>query len=343
MPTTRQPRYAKLPKYVYAKGGWYVYRRYLGVESGKAQFAPDRKLCMIDEPVAEVWRAFRALAAGARNDTLAWLFGEYLTSPQYNKLAEHTRKMYIRNARTIEQTQLKDGSLFGEAEIVALTPGGFRRYMDKRSEGAYVQANRELSFMKTAFAWAFERDLIKSNPVLTVKRNKETARDKYITDAEYAFVCERASAPVRAAMELAYLCRARIDEVMSFDRDMIGEDGLLLERNKGSKTQVIGWTPRLREAIRLGRVGRNNMPKVSRFIISKGDGSQMNYEGFKSAWARLKAKCKREGMAVTFTYHDIKAKGVSDFEGNKHAASGHKSPRMTAVYDRKTEIIKATR
>lgn len=43
-----------------------------------------------------------------------------------------------------------------------------------------------------------------------------------------------------------------------------------------------------------------------------------------------------------FTFHDLKAKGVSDLEGSlneKQAISGHKSASQTARYDRKIAIV----
>jgi hypothetical protein len=43
-----------------------------------------------------------------------------------------------------------------------------------------------------------------------------------------------------------------------------------------------------------------------------------------------------------FTFQDLKAKGASDFEGDKRQASGHKSESMVAVYDRKTLEIEST-
>ncbi len=41
-----------------------------------------------------------------------------------------------------------------------------------------------------------------------------------------------------------------------------------------------------------------------------------------------------------FSFHDIKAKGVSDHELNE---SGHKSEKAKAVYMRKTKEVKATK
>jgi hypothetical protein len=49
----------------------------------------------------------------------------------------------------------------------------------------------------------------------------------------------------------------------------------------------------------------------------------------------------REAGAIHF--HDLKAKGVSDFEGDKWQASGHMSPRMVTVYHRKIDRVASTR
>ncbi len=42
------------------------------------------------------------------------------------------------------------------------------------------------------------------------------------------------------------------------------------------------------------------------------------------------------------TRDDLKAAGVSDFDGDKKKASGHKSERMVSVYDRKRIEVDAT-
>ena len=40
-----------------------------------------------------------------------------------------------------------------------------------------------------------------------------------------------------------------------------------------------------------------------------------------------------EGLQERFTLHDLKRKGVSDFQRDKLAASGHRSPKMLQIYD----------
>lgn len=42
-----------------------------------------------------------------------------------------------------------------------------------------------------------------------------------------------------------------------------------------------------------------------------------------------------------FTFHDLKRKGVTDTEGNKQEASGHRNAAMLNIYDVKPIIVKA--
>jgi hypothetical protein len=41
-----------------------------------------------------------------------------------------------------------------------------------------------------------------------------------------------------------------------------------------------------------------------------------------------------------FTFHDLKAAGISDTEEDKQKAGGHKTLSMVAVYDRKLPEVK---
>ncbi len=80
------------------------------------------------------------------------------------------------------------------------------------------------------------------------------------------------------------------------------------------------------------------------YIIHQTGGSAYTRDGFNSRWSKPKeeAKLKFPEQSFDFTFHDLKAKGVSDLVGDlyeKRTITGHKNPRQTAVYDRKTEIV----
>lgn len=79
---------------------------------------------------------------------------------------------------------------------------------------------------------------------------------------------------------------------------------------------------------------------MSPFLIHDKDGCPVHYEAFKTAWHRLMKKALDSGLKEKYTFHDIKAKGVSD---HKQKHSGHKSATMRNVYDRKLDEIEGTR
>ncbi len=158
-------------------------------------------------------------------------------------------------------------------------------------------------------------------------------------------------------MEFAYLCRLRRGEVIGPDirdvseenplkyeglqRKHIVDEGLHVFRGKGSKEQIIGWTPRLRKAVRNALV----MPSIvgSVYLLHDNKGQKIRKKVFERAFRlAMKQAVKEEGIEP-FHYHDLKAKGVSDFDGDKMKASGHKSLKMVAVYDRKLEIVDSTK
>lgn len=83
---------------------------------------------------------------------------------------------------------------------------------------------------------------------------------------------------------------------------------------------------------------------VSTFVIHQPNGNRYTWNGVNSAWrdAKLAAEETHPDLNFDFTFHDIKAKGVSDLEGTlseKQSISGHKTQSQTVTYDRKIEIV----
>ncbi len=76
-------------------------------------------------------------------------------------------------------------------------------------------------------------------------------------------------------------------------------------------------------------------------IVNDGRGRHIRTSRFHTAWQRLIGRAVAQGIE-RFTFKDLKAKGVSDLEGDKKIASGHKSESMVAVYGRKLTEIEST-
>lgn len=356
MTRTGRPRKrtaSPLPKYVELKGNWYRWKPYLG----RGKFAESIKLCPAGSPMPEIWRQFE-LAAKSESRVLLVkdVFAEFFKSPDFRRLKPGTQKKYHANSASICGFPLRDGRQFGNVEHESLTPGVIRRWMDKRGLQGEVAANRDLAFFSRAFSWAYERELVTCNPCKGITRFKESARDLYVEDWQYELATSLFSDLLVAAMEIAYLCRAREIELCNLNERHIKPEGLQLVRAKNSKPQIIGWTPRLRAAVELARSTRGrrhassadqtkrNLTSMYLFTTQKGD--RLTEEGFRTLWGKAMRTAIADGKfpaEARFTFHDLKAKGCSDFEGDEMDAAGHKTRKAAAVYQRKEKLVPSTK
>lgn len=322
MAKKRKPENAWLPEHVTRGRSAYEYK----VKHGKRY-----RLCSLTADSAEVIRAYDELIErlSIEKDSFASLIDAYFASDSYTKLSRRTQSDYAGNATHV----LK---VFGEMKPDDILPEHIRRYMDIRGKTAQVRANREHSFIRLVFSWAYQRGLSSGNPAKGVSQFTEKGRDYYITDAEYKAVYNRANNFVKAAMEISYCCAARKGDVLSLTREQLLEQGILFKQSKTGKTQIKAWSSRLRKAVALLKAQSSHLS----YLFADAKGQRIPARTLHEWWSEAKEKA---GLSdAKFTFHDIKAKSISDVEGNaadKQAFSGHKTIGMIATYDRKIPIV----
>ncbi|WP_345009459.1 tyrosine-type recombinase/integrase [Pseudaeromonas paramecii] len=270
-------------------------------------------------------------------DTIKRLVHQFFESADFNDLSSTTQKDY----RKYSVPVLK---VFGGMDPGKVEPHHIRQYMDRRGKNSKVQANREKAFFSRVFRWAYERGKVKRNPCQGVRQFKEKARTRYITDKEYQVVMDAARPAVRVAMELSYLCAARKGDVLVMRWDQVGDDGITIQQGKTAKIQIKAWSPRLRAAIAQAKALSSAVIRSS-YVICKPNGSPYTDNGFNSAWREaIQTAREQTGWPLDFTFHDIKAKAISDVAGtsrDKQRISGHKTEAQVAVYDRSIEVVPA--
>lgn len=77
-------------------------------------------------------------------------------------------------------------------------------------------------------------------------------------------------------------------------------------------------------------------------MLHHPSGAKYTRDGFYSRWLNAKQDAKAAFPDLDFTFHDLKAKGISDLSGTlyeKKAISGHKNVEQTARYDRKIAVV----
>ena len=124
-----------------------------------------------------------------------------------------------------------------------------------------------------------------------MKLNREAPRERYVTDDEYETVLRMAPPPIQQMMELAYLLRARLSEVLNLTVDDVSDTHVRLIRLKGSEGELTILSDRLRAAVSDVRGGRHICYQYSE-------------SGFRSAWRRLQGNMKKAGIEP-FPFHEI--------------------------------------
>lgn len=288
------------------------------------------RLCPLDAPQAKVLAAFESISE-APAFTLTKVFNLFEASPQFLGLRPASREDYQRSRAKVEPS-------FGKMDPNKVTTVHVRMYMDKRGIKSQTRANRELSYLSSVYSWAAQRGHAKANPCKGVTRYSEKARTRYVEDAEYRSVYDRAPPAIRIAMEIAYLCAARQSDVLSLKWDQIQERGVFIKQGKTGKEQLKLFSPRLSAAIDQARARR--ISSVS-WVICNDSGQRYTRGGFNTNWAKVMATALASGdLAKSFTFHDLKAKGISDYmQGDKQEFSGHATRSQMEKYNRKVQEV----
>ncbi|WP_319379926.1 hypothetical protein [Thiomicrorhabdus sp.] len=345
------------PEFTQFKKGRWVYR--LKTENGRKEIPLkyNNQLLREDSPCHLLYECVQLIIEEPKK-TIRNLLDNYLNSDHCNALSINTLKGYEFYYKTIISMNMVNGKTFGDMPYELVTTGTLRKYLDRRkTQGVTTGANREIEFLSAAYSWAYERDLATKNPCKGVKYNKEHSREKYITDEEYNSLLELSfNTPLYFACEITYLCRARGIEAWNLKLDDIDMDkGVFIARTKGSLPEWTIWTPRLRSVINqaleyrkevIKKLHQKNKPiPFCKNLILTREGLPYTKNARDSAWQRIYNKLVQSGKATKekdkrFTFHDIKAKGVSDHELHE---SGHKTESAKKVYMRKVKEVEATK
>ena len=308
----------KLPPYVSVDKYGYKLKRYEGRVHGKIKWGKTTIIAPADAPLSEVWRAYEEIV-GDSKQTVSWLLHLFMGSDQFAGLADKTRHDYRRAIDRLLSAPV-GAERFGSVSLDRVDKRSIRSYLDAYESP--VAANRHVAILKSAWNWALERYQIPENPCIGVKLNREAPRQRYVTDDEYETALRMAPPPIQQMMELAYLLRARLSEVLSLRVEDVSETHVRLIRKKGSEGELTMLSDRLRDA--LSHTGDDGMVAY-----------QYTQAAFRSAWRRLQAKLDKP-----FRFHDLKAKGITDHQDN---FGGHRSPQMRKTYVRALQEVPATR
>lgn len=219
-------------------------------------------------------------------------------------------------------------AVFGRMLIENIKPHHVRGYMDKRGEQAKARANREKALLSHVFNKAREWGYTDAtNPCQGVKGFKEAGRDRYVTDAEFKAVWEKAGPTLRDAMDLALLTGQRPADVLKIKRVDIHDGALWITQNKTGAKRAIELVGELGALVE--RIRTRPRVRVSPFLIQDDDGQPLGTFGLRSRFDKA-----RTLAGVEFQFRDLRAKAATDTGDLAHSQAllGHTKRDMTEHY-----------
>ncbi len=234
--------------------------------------------------------------------------------------------------------------VFGLVDVKELKPRDVGMFLDV-PEGK-ISRNRSISVLSAAYSKAVGRWwLADVNPCLKVERNESHARDRYITDNEFDAMRDIQPERMQIAMDLALLTSQRQGDLLNLTWAHVLPDGIYFRQGKTGKRLIITLTPELKEILTRSR--KMNTGYARLYLVRNSDGEKYTSEGFRANWQRYMRIALQRGLfKLRFTFHDIRAKCVSDTKDLQEAShrAGHQNMGITrSVYDRGTRRVNALR
>lgn len=302
--------------------------------------------------------------------SLEWLSNRFMESEQFKRLAPKTKRIYDYSHNVLGRCLTKNGTPFIQLNRHRISPAIVQRLVDKMAaEGTPAKANHVAAYMRRIYRWGINRGYATSNPAATVEAARERKRHRLPERQHLAaitnFCIEKSQGRTTEAgaiapylwclIEIAYLCRLRAIEVLTLTEANAKEEGILTNRRKGSRDNIVRWSPRLRAAWDAAITTRNKrwekkgkaipLDPEKRPIFIGTTGNAISRAGLDSAWHRMMMSAVAAGVIKDeqrFGLHDLKRRGITDTAGNRHEkqeASGHRSASMLDVYDLSLPVV----
>ncbi|WP_046070456.1 site-specific integrase [Pseudomonas synxantha] len=352
---------AALPAAVYFdqrnEGVWYTLHR---DETGTQR---RRNIAPASVSLAELHQIMDE-ASNVDRGTLRYVCAQFHDSDRYKKLSSKTHDDYCYSRDVLLNIPTKLGKPLGDLAVRKFTSALVQRIVDRLAdEGTPSKAAHALRYLRRVLQWGRNRGFLEVNPALGIEAPMERKQRRLPNHLVMDALIDRAIARgllqrnekggcpeyLGYVMELAYLCRLRGIEVVTLTDENELESGILTNRRKGSRDNIVRWTPRLRKAWDNAKVYRAKvwakrktaipiMP-ARRNIIVASHGGPLRKTSLDTAWQRFITLALADEFITPeqrFALHDLKRRGITDTVGNradKQEASGHRDPKMMDVYD----------
>lgn len=348
------------------KGTWYTLHR---DEAGRQR---RQNIANSSATLSELHQVME-VRNGIDRESLNYLCKQYHDSSRFKRLTPGTQADYLYSRDVLVNIPTKLNKPLGELAVRKFTPALIQRIIDSiADQGTPSKAAHALRYLRLVMQWGRNRGYLDSNPAQGIEAPVERKQRRLPGPAVMKRLVDRArelgklkrgqkgAVPPHLSyvMELAYLCRLRGIEVVTLTDINELPEGVLTNRRKGSRDNVVRWTPRLREAWEAAKQRRAQvwaargtaipLHPERRFIITAEHGGALSKSGLDTAWWRFITNAIKEGVILPeqrFGLHDLKRRGITDTPGtraDKQEASGHRDESMLDIYDLSVPSVPAS-
>ena len=281
-----------------------------------------RKWIGLGKDISEAKRRWAEFESeGSIGTSLESLIDEWMRSDDFLKLSDNTKRQY-----TSVSKQLK--AVFKDFTSVSdIKPHHVAAWQD--AHASKVNANTGKSILSSVLKIAVRRGLIERNPALEVDNITIKGRKRYITDAEYVAIREKANPILRVAMDLSYVTGSRIGDILAIKLSNITPEGLMVKQEKTGAFQCFTWNDALTEAIDNAKAIKR--PIRGMYLLCTERGQRYRYAHLNSWW--IEARTAAGIPDVHF--HDIRGKSATDAKKSGidyQALLGHTTKAMSDSY-----------
>lgn len=263
------------------------------------------------------------------------------------KLADSSARMYRSDIKHLL-------AAFSEAPLTQIKPMHIRQFLDDRADKP-TTANRCKRVFSTmwnhARGWGYT-DL--ANPCEGIQGHSLPKRTVYITDAVFSAVRTYASAPLRDAMDLAYLTGQRPADALRMSELDIIDGHLIVTQEKTKQPLRITITGELAKLMERIRARKATHKVITAALLTNMHGKRLTAPALRTQFDTAKKLAIKNvpelaQNIMAFWFYDLRAKAAddtSDERGDQAASDllGHDSVKTTQRhYLRRGKIVFPTR
>jgi integrase len=287
------------------------------------------KWTLLSRDYAEALRLYAPLVEKKRSGSIPDFIDRWIEKRKKDKKhpAANTLRAYGTGARKLKVA-------FSEFNPEDFKPKHFYQWVaGAKITDAMAQLYR--SVMVGTMQLAVEEGRIDFNPMREVKNWQGGQRNRYLTDAEYLAIRDKANPTLKAIITISLQTGQRIGDVLKILYSDISDAGLYVQQEKTGEKMRLEWTQDLKDAIANARAVHTSVKGMT--LFSTKQGKPLPYSTVRDWWRKATKLAGIENGNM----HDIRAKAATDADEqgmNSMALLGHRSEKTHQRYLRGKKI-----